>query len=80
MFDPLMRHYQRLYNIKPSAEIASIVASNKKRRKRQKTGDNLNHTLGTFSKRLSSILIPNYSCIKTVSSLLECSKYTSFVQ
>ena len=50
MFDPLLRHYQRLYNIKPSAEIASVIASNNKRRKKQKIGSSLNHTLGNANQ------------------------------
>ena len=37
MFDPLIKHYQRLNNIKPSAEIASVFSGSNKRRKRQKS-------------------------------------------
>ena len=37
MFDPLIKHYERLNNIKPSAEIASAFSGSNKRRKRQKS-------------------------------------------
>ena len=37
MFDPLIKHYQRLNNIKPSAEISSVFSGSNKRRKRQKS-------------------------------------------
>ena len=37
MFDPLIKHYERLNNIKPSAEIASVFSGSNKRRKRQKS-------------------------------------------
>ena len=37
MFDPLIQHYRRLNNIKPSAEIASVFSGSNKRRKTQKT-------------------------------------------
>ena len=37
MFDPLIKHYQRLSNIKPSAEISSVFSGSKKRRKRQQS-------------------------------------------
>ena len=35
MFDPLIKHYQRLNNIKPSPEIANVFSGSNKRRKRQ---------------------------------------------
>ena len=37
MFDPLIKHYERLNNIKPSAEIASVFSGSNKKRKRQKS-------------------------------------------
>ena len=46
MFDPLIKHYQRLNNIKPSAEIASVFSGSNKRRKRlNSASDNSNYSV-----------------------------------
>ena len=55
MFDPLMRHYQRLYNIKPSAEIASTFGNSTKSPKKHKTANQI-YSSGRPSRPHSSIV------------------------
>ena len=69
MFDPLIQHYKRLSNIKPSAEIASVFSGSNKRRKRQKSaaGNHSNQnsrnsdTLGRPRRPHSSMVISGYN-------------------
>ena len=70
MFDPLIKHYERLNNIKPSAEIASVFSGSNKRRKRQKSatgypgqsvGNQRNGSYGRPQRPHSSIVLSSHN-------------------
>ena len=56
MFDPMIRHYQRLYSVKPSPEIASLRPRSKQNARPRRGGSLVN--LSRPGSNMSSMIVP----------------------
>ena len=56
MFDPMIRHYQRLYSVKPSPEIASLRPRSKQTARPRRGGSLVN--LSRPGSNMSSMIVP----------------------